>query len=132
VELTDFINADDVYNDVETAVNSLVDFPPEDAERPIITKSRVTPNVMALAIHGNVDEQTLKFWAEAMEDNIRQIPGVAVTTLRGVRDYEVSIEVSEEKLEQFDMSLEDVRQAVEAYSIDIPAGSMECPLPLPY
>ena len=33
VELKDFVDADDVYNDVKTSVDGLIDFPPEDAER---------------------------------------------------------------------------------------------------
>ncbi len=125
VQLTDFVNPDDVYNDVETAVNSLVDFPPEDAERPIITKARATPNVMSLAVHGDVDEKTLKFWVESIEENIRQIPGVAVTVIRGVRDYEISIEVPQAQLDYYDLSLADVRAAVQAYSVDVPAGQMQ-------
>ena len=39
VELEDFANADDVYNEVETNVSSLSDFPPNNAERPIYQKS---------------------------------------------------------------------------------------------
>ena len=86
VELEDSVNADDVYNDVETNVNALTDFPPEDAERPIITKIRLTPNVMSLAIHGEVPERTIKFWAESIEDDLRKLSGVAKTTLRGIRE----------------------------------------------
>jgi multidrug efflux pump subunit AcrB len=125
VKLTDFVNPDDVYSDVETAVNSLSDFPPEDAERAVITKARTTPNVMSLAVHGHVNEKTLKYWVEDIEENVRQIPGVALTTVRGVRDYEVSIEVPEASLEYYDLSLEDVRAAVKEYSVDVPAGQME-------
>lgn len=125
VELVDFANADDVYNDVETAVNSLIDFPPEDAERPIINKVRLTPNVMTLAIHGDVSEQTLKYWAQTIEDELRQLSGVALTDLRGIRDYQISIEVPEIALQQYGLSLEIISNTIRQFSEDIPAGTIE-------
>ncbi len=125
VELKDFTNADDVYNDVETAVNSLSDFPPEDAERPKIVKARITPNVMSLALYGDAPETTLKYWAETIEDELRQLDGVALTSLRGIRDYQISIDVSEETLRDYDLTLQDIGQAVARYSVDIPAGTIE-------
>ena len=125
VELTDFANADDAYNDVETAVNSLTAFPPDQAERPIITKVRLTPKVMTLAIHGDVSEHTLKYWAELIEDEILMLQGVALTTLRGIREYEISIEIPESALRQYGLSLEEVSTIVRGFSQDIPAGTVE-------
>ncbi len=125
VELEDSVNADDVYNDVETNVNGLSDFPPEDAERPIITKIRLTPNVISLAIHGDVPESTIKFWAESIEDDLRQLPNVAKTTLKGIRNYQISIEVPETSLRQYDLSLQEIGDAIKRFSIDIPAGTVE-------
>lgn len=125
VELEDFANADDVYNDVETSVNGLSDFPPEDAERPIVTKAKITPNVMTLALHGEVSEDTLRYWAETIENDVQQIDGVANITLRGIRGYEISVEVSETALRQYDLSLEDVSNAIRAFSTDVPAGTVE-------
>jgi len=125
VELEDFANADDVYNDVETEVNSLSDFPPEDAERPVVKKVKLTPNVISLALHGDVPERTIKFWAETIEDDLRQLPGVAKTSLRGIRDFQISIEVPERSLRQYELSLQDVEDAVRRFSADVPAGMIE-------
>ena len=125
VELKDFADADTVYNDVETNVNSLVDFPPEDAERPIISKVKVTPNVVTLALYGDASEATIKYWAETIEDDLRTLPGVALTAVSGIRDYEISVEVSEQSLRKYGLSLEDVRRAVSNFSVDTPAGTVE-------
>mgnify|MGYP001209971340 CR=1 FL=1 len=125
VELEDFANADDVYNEVETNVSSLSDFPPNNAERPIISKVKPTPLVMTLAIYGDTEEGTIKYWAESIEDELRQLPGVAKTNLRGIRDYQISIEISENALREYGISLEDVSNAVQAFSSDIPAGTIE-------
>ncbi len=125
VELNDFADADDVYNEVETAVNGLVAFPPADAERPVVVKARPTPNVLTLAIFGDAPEKTLRFWADTIEDELKQLPGVALVTMRGIRDYEISIEVSENKLRELGLTLEDIGNAVQAFSSDTPAGLVE-------
>ena len=125
VELEDFANADDVYNDVETAVNALVEFPPEDAERPKITKIKITPGVMNLAIHGEVPEETLKYWAETIEDELRLLDGVAKTSLRGIRDYQISVEIAEDTLRRYGLTLQDVGNAINQFSLDVPAGTIE-------
>lgn len=125
VELEDFADADDVYNEVETAVNSLSDFPPQNAERPIITKVKNTPNVLTLAIYGDVTEATLKFWAETIEDELLALPGVALTSVTGIRDYQISIEIPEAALRKYNLSLQDVSNAIQEFSIDTPAGTIE-------
>jgi multidrug efflux pump subunit AcrB len=125
VELLDFSNADDVYNEVETAVNSLIDFPPVNAQRPIISKMRVTPNVMTLAIHGNVNEYTIKHWAETIEDELRQISGVALTQIWGIRDYQISVEIPESSLRQYKLTFDNISHAIRNFSEDTPAGSIE-------
>lgn len=125
VELYDFTNADDVLSDVETAVDSLIDFPPDNAERPRVVKVRVTPQVMTLALYGNASEHALKYWAEQIEDEIRALPGVSLTQIHGIRDYQISIEISQSILKKYNLSLEDVGQAIRAFSEDIPAGTIE-------
>jgi len=125
VELEDFANGDDVYNDVETSVTSLSDFPPEDAERAIITKVKITPEVLNLALHGDVPEETLKYWAETIENELKQLSGIALTSVSGIRDYEISIEISEDALRQYGLSISDVGNAVRGFSIDVPAGTIE-------
>ena len=101
IKLQDFANADDVYSDVETIINSLSNFPPENAERPVITKVRVTPDVMTLALHGDIEEESLKYWAETIEDEIRQLPGISLTNISGIRNSQISVEISEFALRKY-------------------------------
>lgn len=125
VELEDFANADDVYNEVETAINGLIDFPPQNAERAIITKAKVTPNVVSLALYGDVNEEALRYWTENIEDQIKQLPKVALTRVRGVKDYEISVEIAEEKLQEYGLTLQDIGNAIKNFSVDIPSGTIE-------
>ncbi len=125
VELEEFADADDVYKDVETAIDSLSSFPPENAERPVITKVKPTPSVMTLALYGSVSEYTLKYWVETIENEIKQLPGVALTGVSGIRDYQISIEIPESALREYGLDLQDIRDVITQFSIDIPAGNIE-------
>lgn len=123
--LEDFVDSDQVYRDIENAVNSLSDFPPVDAERPLVQKVRVTPNVLTLALHGDLSEDEIKQWAETIEDDLRDLDGVALVSLRGVRDYQISVEADESALRQYNVSLETLATLINQTSQDIPAGTIE-------
>lgn len=125
VHLEDFADPDDVYNDVETTISSLSNFPPENAERAIITKVKVTPSVMSIALHGDVEEESLKYWAETIEDEIRQLPGVSLVETSGIRQSQISVEISEFDLRKYGLNLEDIDRAIKNNSKDTPAGSIE-------
>ncbi len=125
VEIEDFANDDDVYNDVETQVNSIADFPPEDANKPVVSKVKIISKVLTLAVHGDVSESIIKYWAEIIEDGLRTISGVAQTSLSGIRDYQISIEVPERALREYDISLQEISQIISQSSTNLPAGTIE-------
>ncbi len=125
VELKDFADGDTVYNDVETAVNSLSDFPPENAERPTIKKIKVTQAVLKVALFGDVTDDVLKYWTETLEDEIQMLPEVSLTSTSGILDYQISVEASESQLRHYGLSLQDIGDAIAAFSVDIPAGTIE-------
>ena len=125
IELTDFADADDVYNEVETSVNGLINFPPQDAQKPIVSKTKVTPNVITLAIYGDIDDLVLKYWADLIEDELRDLPGVGLTAVRGIRNYEISVEIPKDVLRYYNLTLTDVSNAINNFSKDIPAGVIE-------
>jgi multidrug efflux pump subunit AcrB len=125
VQIRDFADGKQVYNDVETAVSGLSSFPPEDAERPVINRIRVTPGVMTLVLHGDVPESTLRFWGDRIREDLQRLDGVGLTSLRGIREREISIEVSENKLRDHNLSLHKVSEVVRGFSSDTPAGNIE-------
>jgi multidrug efflux pump subunit AcrB len=53
------------------------------------------------------------------------MPNISQVALAGVRPYEISIEVSEENLRRYNLSIEKVSRAVRESSLDIPAGSVK-------
>lgn len=125
VEMEEFADSDEVYDDVETSINNIVDYFPGDAERPVITKTKRTQDVMRLALYGNVSEEILKYWADTIEDELLSLSGIALTSVSGTRDYQISVEVAEENLRRYGMTLQDIGSAISAFSVDVPAGTVE-------
>jgi multidrug efflux pump subunit AcrB len=125
LEVEEFVDINEVLDDVENAVGQLVDFPPLDAEAAIIVKLRPQPFVVNLVLHGDVPDLTLKRWAERLRDDMLQTQGISLVDIRGTRDYEISIEITEENLRKYDLSITEVGRIVAQSSVNLPAGTVE-------
>ncbi|MCY4129784.1 MAG: efflux RND transporter permease subunit [Gammaproteobacteria bacterium] len=125
VELTDFADEDEVYEDVKSAVDRLVDFPPQRAEEAEVTIAEAVSSVMQLVVSGPVPETELRSAAEFLQDALLDLDGVSLVTLDGARAYEISIEISERTLRQYGLTLEQVANRIRQYSVNLSAGEIK-------
>ncbi|MGY8686595.1 MAG: efflux RND transporter permease subunit, partial [Verrucomicrobiales bacterium] len=102
-------------------VDSISTFPAE-AERAVITENESKSNVIWIDIHGDVSETVLKETARSVKDELLKLPDINQVGTFGVRDYEISVELSEDKLRRYDLTFNEVSQAVRANSIDLSGG----------
>lgn len=124
IEISEFANPRVVRDDVQTAVDSLVGFPPADAEQPQIRIPQPSTNVLTLVLTGPVDEAVLRRAAEQVERDLLAVNGISTVRLRGVRPYEIAISVSEEALRAYGLTFGEVAQALRAASIDLSGGQI--------
>ncbi len=124
VETNDFVDVDLVKDDIESAVDRLSEFPPENAEKPVVVAPKPTGGVVTLAVVGDVGPMALRRAAEGIERDLLSQPGVTLVSLEGDRDLEISIEVSEETLRRYDLTFADVADAVRRSSLDLAGGSI--------
>lgn len=124
VELEEFADDNEVLDEVETAVDGLIDFPPEEAEQTSIVRSKTNSSMMTLALFGNVEEHTLHYWAERIENHLLQLPGITLVDITGGREFEISIEVSEATLRNYGLKLADISRRVAQFSVDVPGGTL--------
>jgi multidrug efflux pump subunit AcrB len=124
IETSDFADRNQVKDDVESAVDRLSEFPPANAEKPVVVAPKPTGSVVTLAIVGGVGEKGLRSAAEEIERDLLSQPGVSLVELEGARDYEISIEVSEATLRRYGLSFEEVANAVQRSSLDLAGGSI--------
>ena len=67
-----------------------------------------------------MNEHDLRTLGEQIRDEIINLPSITQVALQAVRPYEISIEVSEETLQQYGLTLEGIAQAIRFSSIDLP------------
>ena len=123
-ELKDRVDLVKVRNDIETAVDRLADFPPLDAENPDVVIAETVSDVMALVVSSEGGEMELRRGAELLEQALLALPSISLVSLDGARDYEIAIEVSEEALRRYDLSMSQVAAAVRASSLNLSAGEL--------
>ena len=114
----------EVLDNVKIRVDSISTFPAE-TERPTYDRSTFTQEVIWVSVFGDVPERTLKEVARQMRDEITQLRSVTRAELVGDRAYEIGIEVRENTLRKYDLTLAEVAQAIRQSSLDLPGGRIE-------
>ncbi|MCG8557527.1 MAG: efflux RND transporter permease subunit, partial [Proteobacteria bacterium] len=124
VELLSGTNTDRALSDIKAAVDRITSFP-VDAERPVVSLAASKRAVLSLLVYGDVDEKSLRTLAEETRAGLLLDPNVTVAELSLVRPLEIGIEVSQENLRRYGLTLEAVADAVRRASVEIPAGGIK-------
>jgi multidrug efflux pump subunit AcrB len=124
LELKDFVDADKVRDDAEAAVQQLIDFPPEDAEQPKIVRAETLSDVLTIVVSSEMGERELRRGAEMVEEELLALPRVSLVSLIGAKDYEIAIEIDEESLRRFDLTMSEVANTIRRSSINLSSGQI--------
>ncbi len=124
VELEEYADSQKALDEIKAGVDRIITFP-EETEKPIITEITTRNHVITVILHGDVSEKTLKNLANRMQTDLTALKNISQVDIAGVRDFEISIEVSEETLRQRGLSLSQVANAVRQSSLDMPGGSIK-------
>jgi multidrug efflux pump subunit AcrB len=114
-------NAEKVLQDVQAEVDRITTFP-GDSEKPVIAKLTRRVQVISAVVYGDVSERSLREQAENIRDELLALPEITQVELGGVRPYEISIEIAEENLRRYNLTLDQVAQRVRRASLDLPGG----------
>ncbi|MBI2423121.1 MAG: efflux RND transporter permease subunit [Candidatus Hydrogenedentes bacterium] len=113
-----------VKEQVRNRVEAISTFPPE-AERPITEEILLRQEVMFVALSGEqLTERQLKEWGETVEEELRLLPEISQVQTLGAREYEIGIEVSEERLREYGLTFDQVAGVVRASNLNLSAGSV--------
>jgi multidrug efflux pump subunit AcrB len=109
--------------DIKSRVDEINTFP-ADAEKPVISLATRKRDVIAVTVASIYSEKETREYAEKVLDDLLNNPDITQVELKGVRNYEVSIEVPQNKLRQYDLTIEQVSLAISNSSTDISAGNL--------
>jgi len=113
-------------NDIKNSVDRITSFPRE-AEEPIISVPTNRREVVSLIIYGEVDKLTLYRVSEADRAALLADPNITEIDVDGLPPPEISIEVSQENLRRYGLTVEQLSDAVRNGSIDLPGGGIKTP-----
>ena len=117
------IDADinEVLNEIKAKVDAISTFP-DLTEKPVVYKVEVPTGILFVSIYGDIDEYQRKEIAESIKDELLDYPEIKSINLMGDRAYEISIEVTENTLREYDLTMSEVSAAIRESSIDLPGG----------
>ena len=124
VELALGTDASRALDEIKAEIDRINSFP-VDAEKPEVVALTAQSRGIEIAIFGNVDERALKEIANRVKNDLTTLPEISLVRVTGVRNYEISIEVSKAALRAYQLTLDEITTAVRRGSMDLPGGSVE-------
>lgn len=124
VEILEDADAQRVYQDIQQGLEGISTFP-VDAEKPRVSIAARWRWVLSLLVYGDADEWVLRDAAERIRDRLLQSPDITQVDLSGVRDYEIRIDVPQENLRAYGLTLSQIAQTIRQSAIELPGGSIK-------
>jgi len=124
IEVTSGYDERDMLADIKSRVDAINTFP-VDAEKPIVALAQRKQNVISVTLASEHGEKEIREYSQQISDDLLNISGITQLSLSGIRNYEIAIEVSQDKLQQYHLSLQQISQAIANSSVDISAGNIK-------
>ncbi len=118
------LDMDKFVRDIERKVDQINNLP-RAAFRPQIQQWEQRNWYFGMSVHGEASKLELKRIVDQVRDDIAALPGGELAVVNGVLDEEVSIEVSEETLRRYDLTFDEVAQAIAASSLNASGGQVK-------
>ncbi|MGI2167832.1 efflux RND transporter permease subunit [Shewanella oncorhynchi] len=123
VEVEDGYEVQTILDEAKLRLDAISTFP-VNIEKPNISQIKPENNVIWVSVYGDMTLHDMKELAKSVRDDLTQLPAVTRAKVTGVRDYEIGIEVSENKLREYGLTFSQVALAVQNSSLDLPGGSI--------
>ena len=118
---------DEVMNDVRDKVDMIAGFLPDGTEDPMILKfsSDMIPVVVLSATAEESAGALYKILDEQVANPLNRIPGIGTVSVSGAPEREVQVNVAPQKLEAYNLSLEQIAQVIATENVNVPAGNFD-------
>ena len=114
-----------IVNDIQKAVDRVVDLPDAVEDRPIVEEinSKIFP-VINIAFNGSLDEFKMQEIVDNLKEQLEDISGVAKVARYGYRDQEFWVEPDLDKMKKMHVSIDEIMQALSLRNVTVPAGKL--------
>ena len=123
IETTGEYDIDLTLQEVKNAIDGITSMP-TGAEKPIVFKQRSITPAIRLGLSGRADLMTLKEMAYHIEDDFLASGLISQIKISGFPQTEISIEVPEENLLRYGLTLNDISRAIASANRDLSGGEI--------
>lgn len=110
--------------DIKSEVDRITSFP-EEAEAPKVVIATNRRQTLTIAVYGDLDERVLRELAETVRDELLQDPEITQIDFSGVRELEISVEISQDKLRAYGLTLAEVAAIINRSALELPGGGVK-------
>ncbi len=120
-----------ILNDVRSEIDRIPSFPDlaEDhkVEQITLREPAIRIAVQGPDVSGIDSELELREITEQIRDDLLQLPAVSQANILGSREYQIDVEVPEDRLRSYGLTLQDVANKIRRENIEMPGGKMNTP-----
>ena len=124
VEVQEGYDVREVLDEIKIRVDGVNNFP-VDAESLLVQVPQWRRDAIGVVLYGNYDNLTLRRVADDVRDEIAGLSDITQVEVSNVLPFEISIEIAEWALRQYDISLEEVATVLRQNSTDVSAGNLK-------
>ncbi len=124
IEVISGQDIDDMLDRVKAEVDAIDAFP-VNVEKPVCRKITGSNPVISVAVHGNLDDDTLNKLTEDIKDEIDALPEVTFTSIVADLENEIIIDIEEGILRKYNLTFQQIAQSIQEWSVNMPSGSIK-------
>ncbi len=113
-----------ITQDIKTAVDQITTFP-VDAENLTVSLATNQEIVLNITLHGDVSEIVLRNTAEMVRDRFEAEDDINLVEFPNVLNHEIHIEVSQDNLRRYGLSIPEISTIIRDTSIEVGGGSLK-------
>lgn len=117
-------NLDSALNDLRSAVDSTS--LPDDASDPTVSSfDSNQQSVITFSLLSDLSKKEIKKLSEEVEDELKQVSGVSEVVIIGAQDEQIMVNLKQDRLAQYDLTINDVVNAIQFSNITFPIGEIK-------
>lgn len=131
LELETDTNSQKVLNEIRSEVDAIPSFP-DLSEEPTVKELTFRVPAIRVGVMGQDSDDPEAHWrlrevSERVRDELLQLPTVSQATILGAPKYQIDIDIPEEQLRRYGLSLQQIARVIRRENMELPGGTLRTP-----
>lgn len=122
VKLTTEVDSSKQWEELTRLMNGIENQLPMGSQKPAIETDLINSAGFIISLSGNEFHGQLEERGRELKQQLLTVSGVRKVTIQGITEKQITIEIDYKLLNQYSLSIEDIRDLLMAQNLNIPAG----------